>query len=394
MHRHRLPSRNRALAAALGAALPVCLGLSACRRQAAQPDWNSVLKPIQEKYAPDARLSVFHVKVNSGKAGFVAEGEVENAEAKSEVLRRVSEVSNAAVTDRVRVLPDPALGPKDRGPVIVSVGNVRHEPAYASELVTQVLLGSVLRLLEQRGGWYRIQCPDRYIGWIDSDAVVRMDTAAAGEWEDSERLVATAQFDLLRSRPSFSGAVVCDVVAGDLLRLVAERGAWYEAALPDGRSGFIVRSGAERYGLWRASRRFTPENIEATARSFMGVPYLWGGTSAKGFDCSGFVKTVFLLNGVQLLRDADQQAGLGAEVDPGADVGGLHRGDLLFFGRKAAVGKPERIVHVAIYLADRQFIHCSGRVRVSSLDPASPDYDEWHAKQFVRARRFAFPSGR
>jgi cell wall-associated NlpC family hydrolase len=180
---------------------------------------------------------------------------------------------------------------------------------------------------------------------------------------------------------------VSDLSLGDILRRKSIRGAWLEAALPDGRAGFVEREAVEPYQAWQSSRRATPETIETAARMFVGVPYLWGGTSARGFDCSGFVKTVFMLNGLALLRDAGQQARAGRDVDPGQNFANLRRGDLLFFGRRETAEKPERIWHVAIYLRDRNFIHCSGRVRISSLDPASPQYDEGHASNFVRARR-------
>ncbi len=113
--------------------------------------------------------------------------------------------------------------------------------------------------------------------------------------------------------------------------------------------------------------------------------------AAKGIDCSGFVKTVPTLNGMPLDRDADRQAQQGEDVLAEAAFQNLRCGDLLFFGEKAVVDKPERIVHVGIYLKDRKFIHCSGRARVSSLDPAAAEYDERHAKGFVRARRFVAP---
>ncbi len=367
------------------------IALGACSRKTAPEEWNSILKPIQEKFAPDTRLAVFQLKVNAERSAVTVEGVVESAVAKAEVLRRIAEASRSPVTDRIRVLPDPALSPNDRGIVTVSVGNVRRRPEHASELVTQVLLGEVVRLLEKEGDWYHVQCPDRYLGWIDGDALVAADARATDEWESSDRLIVTRQFDLLRSNPDTAAALVCDLVAGDILRLVAARGPWFEAALADGRHGFVEGRATTRYETWRVSRKLNPENIETAARSFMGVPYLWGGTSAKGFDCSGFVKTVFALNGTRIERDADQQARGGEEIDPGANFENLRRGDLLFFGRKATADKRERIVHVAIYLADRNFIHCSGRVRISSLDPASPDYDEGHSKRFLHARRFVKP---
>ncbi len=383
---YRLLCRDRALAVLMAAAL-LSVAFNACGRKGAPENWDAILKPIQEKYAPDIRLSVFTIKMRTEESRLTAEGTVESPSAKDEILRRAAEVSRLPVTDKIRVLPDPALAPNDRGIVIVSVGNVRRGPGHPEELVTQVLLGDTLRLLENKGGWYHVRCPDGYLGWIDGDAILRLDSAEVDRWIAARRLIVTSHYDLLRSGPAASAAAVCDLVAGDILRLVAERGAWLETALPDGRTGFVERAAVTRYEVWQGSRKLTAETIEATARSFMGVPYLWGGTSPKGFDCSGFVKTVFALNGRLLERDADQQARQGTEVDAGIGFGSLCRGDLLFFGRKATAEKPERIVHVGIYLADRQFIHCSGRVRVSSLDPNSPDYDEWHVKRFLHARR-------
>jgi gamma-D-glutamyl-L-lysine dipeptidyl-peptidase len=104
-------------------------------------------------------------------------------------------------------------------------------------------------------------------------------------------------------------------------------------------------------------------------------------------DCSGFVKTVYRLNGIELNRDASQQAQMGTEVNVGATFENSRTGDLLFFGQKGTGDRPERVTHVGLYLGDRMFIHSSGRVRVSSFDPASPQFEESLLKRFVRSRR-------
>jgi cell wall-associated NlpC family hydrolase len=95
---------------------------------------------------------------------------------------------------------------------------------------------------------------------------------------------------------------------------------------------------------------------------------LWGGTSGKGVDCSGFVKLVFYARGIILARDASQQARYGEAVDF-TNRNNLQPGDLLFFGRTA-----QRITHVGIYLGNGDFIHSSGRVHISSIDPSDPKY--------------------
>lgn len=373
------------------AALLSLIILAGCSHKEAGRDWQGIVRPVAARFAPDMRLTVFRLAVHADGDRIIASGEVESSAAKTELLKLLRETAAGPVTDEVRVLPDPALGSRNFGVVNVSVGNVRREPGHPAELVTQVLLGETVELLKKDGGWYFIHCPDRYLGWIDEEAVLTVDASGVKDWNSADLYRVVCQYGLLRSGPKADAAPVCDITAGDLLRRAGERGNWLEASLPDGRRGFVESSAVMNNQRWLESRKLTPGNIEAAARSFMGVPYLWGGTSAKGFDCSGFVKTIFSLNGTSLNRDADQQAQQGEGVPAGTAFQNLRRGDLLFFGEKATVDKSERIVHVGIYLDDRKFIHCSGRVRVSSLDPAAPDYDEWHARGFVRARRFVAP---
>ncbi len=198
----------------------------------------------------------------------------------------------------------------------------------------------------------------------------------------------TSLFAFVRERPTPEGAPVCDLVVGDVLSTTGRSAGWMAVQLPDGRKGFVADADATDYQSWKASRRMTPEAIEQTARRFMGVPYLWGGTSAKGFDCSGYLKTVFRLNGLELQRDTDQQANEGVAVPMDNDFAEVRKGDVLFFGPRAGV---TRITHTAIYLGGKLVIHCSGMVKVNSLDPSSPLYSENLLKRLVKVRRYAAP---
>jgi cell wall-associated NlpC family hydrolase len=150
--------------------------------------------------------------------------------------------------------------------------------------------------------------------------------------------------------------------------------------LPDNRDGWIARGDTvDENGIIHL-RGGTPQQILKTALSFTGFPYLWGGTTPKGFDCSGFVQTVFRLNGHCLPRDAYQQFTSGTEVTLRSDA---KPADLLFFRARGA----ERITHVAIHLGKDQFIHCSGHVRTSSLDRSAENYDASLEAQFVGTKR-------
>ena len=118
----------------------------------------------------------------------------------------------------------------------------------------------------------------------------------------------------------------------------------------------------------------------------MGIPYLWGGTSSKAVDCSGLVKTVFLLNGIILERDASQQYRHGEKIEPDGTFSNIQPGDLFFFGRK----EPLRITHVGMSIGMDMVIHSSvsnGRVYINSMDPNRPGFSKILHDSFVGIRR-------
>jgi cell wall-associated NlpC family hydrolase len=129
------------------------------------------------------------------------------------------------------------------------------------------------------------------------------------------------------------------------------------------------------------------DHIIRTSMQMLGRPYLWGGTSGKAMDCSGFTKTVFYLNGLELPRDASQQVRVGLDVESDQSLKNLKRGDFLFFGSPSTPDKKERITHVAIYMGDGKIIHASDRVQIESLRPEDPDFAPERLSTLVRARR-------
>jgi gamma-D-glutamyl-L-lysine dipeptidyl-peptidase len=292
------------------------------------------------------------------------------------------------IVDSITVVPTKEIGELSWGIVTVSVANMRTEPRESAEMGSQALMGSVVRVWRKKGIWFYIQTTaDKYLGWADDDQIYHCTKADADAWIAAEKVFVTVPFDFVKETATGSGPSVCDVVAGSVLKKLGTEGEWTRVGLADGRTGYIRSSSIVDQKQWGTSIVPTAEKLETTAKQFLGIPYLWGGTSAKAMDCSGFTRTVYLLNGVMLHRDANQQADDGVQIDPGTNWSNLRKGDLLFFGHKASPDRPERISHVAMYLQDRLFIHSSGKIRISSLDPQSPLYDEYHVKNFVRARR-------
>lgn len=345
------------------------------------------LDPVREKYAPDKRVAVFTVTAERSGGAVVARGEVDNPDAKAEAIEALRTASGDDVLDSIMVLPDPALGENIHGIITVSVGNIRSKPGHPQELATQVLMGMVVRILKEQRGWCYVQSHDRYLGWIEEGSMVVTDEEGRDAWISAQKVIATGYFGIVREEPNARSLPVTDLVPGVLMKRRGSRGSWLEVELPNGRQGYVERSLVEDYATWKRTRALTPDNVEQAAKLFVGVPYLWGGTSTKGFDCSGYTKTVFRLNGLELNRDANQQALMGEEVRVGDDFEGLKKGDLLFFGRKGSDERPERIWHVGIYLGGKEFIHCAGKVRINSFDASAPHYDEERLNTFVRARR-------
>jgi cell wall-associated NlpC family hydrolase len=348
-----------------------------------------ILARVKSQFAPDARIAVFDVKAEVKDNSVELVGDVEQPAAKEALLKAFSDAGVTNVVDRIAVLPDPAMAAKPLGIVTVSVAVMKTRPSHASELGNQLIMGMVVKLLKYEGGWYFVQSlDDRYLGWMEPSHLALMTKDQADAAARAPRVIVTSLSASVREQAGADGAAVSDLVVGDVLDATSRSGGWVAVQLPDGRKGFVADADATDYQAWKASRRISPEAIERTARRFMGVPYLWGGTSAKGFDCSGYLKTVFRLNGLELQRDTDQQATEGVAVPTDNDLAEVRKGDVLFFGPRAGV---TRITHTGIYLGGKLFIHCAGMVKLNSLDPASPIYSENLLKRLVKVRRFATP---
>jgi len=355
---------------------------------AAVPGAQEALAPVKARFAPDKRLAVFDLAVERTGAGITLKGDVENAEARDAAVKALEGAGLGPVTTAVAVLPDPSLGARRSGIVRVSVANVRGRAAHAAEMVTQTIMGWPARVLKQQAGWYYVHTePDGYLGWIEELQLAIVDDVALAAWNTGARVIVTAPITFVMDQPRAGAVPVTDVVAGAILRTIGRESDWTAVALADGRQGFVLSTQVEDFNTWKQGRRPTPDNIERTAQVFMGVPYLWGGTSSKGLDCSGYAKTVFRLNGIELPRDTDQQAAQGAAVSVDDGMTQVRKGDLLFFGTAATAERPERVSHVGIYVGNGEFLHASGLVRRNSLLPASPVYSESLRARLLRVRR-------
>lgn len=341
---------------------------------------------LKHKFAPDKRVALFDVDYSFSGKRVMLRGVTTSAEAKAALLNGLTQ-KGYNVMDCLQILPDEEdLGGKTYGIINVSVSNLRVDPDFSSEMMTQGLMGMPVRLL-QRDGWYRIQTPDNYIAWIHRVGVHPVTREELAAWNNAEKIVVTSHYGFVYSQPDRDSQTVSDVVAGNRLRWDGTKGAFYKVTYPDGREGYISKSISMPEKKWRAALKQDAAAIIRTAHTLMGVPYLWAGTSSKGVDCSGFMRTILFMHDIIIPRDASQQAYVGEHIDIAPDFSNLQPGDLIFFGRKATPERKERVVHVGMYIGGKRFIHSQGDVHVSSFDPADELFDEYNLGRLLFAAR-------
>ncbi len=329
---------------------------------------NDLVAHLKDSIAPDGRTAVWDVKVAQQGNQVSLSGTV-TTQAQADAIVTVLKRNNYnVIKNSISVLEKSQPAGKQWGLVCVSVASLRTQGKHSAEMATQLVMGSPVRVLEKSGDWLRVQGPDDYISYIPDSSVKLMGEDQLNQWKKARRFIVTVYDTRLVETPG-SDDTVSDLVLGDLIEGVSEHGEWVRLTTPDGRKGLVEKSCVEEFSAW-AQQKFDVAKIEKTARRMMGSGYLWGGTSTKVTDCSGLTKVSYFSNAIILQRDASQQTLTGLKIDTSKGWSQLKAGDLLFFGN----AKTGRVTHVGLYLRDGNFIHCSGRVKINSLDPNNATY--------------------
>ena len=369
--------------------LPLLFFLFACSEAVDPERLEQVNREIQEEFAPDRRVAVYDLNLHAMRDKIVIEGETDRERALETLIDKLKQF-DLDVVNKAVLLPDSSIGDHPYAVVNNSVANIRSEARHSAELATQAILGTGLKVLKIKGDFFLVQTPDNYIAWVDHGGVTLMTEDEYAAWNQVPKVIYLKTFGKVYLEENDELAIQGDLVLGSTLQLVGEVSAYYRVRYPDGRTGLIPREEAQAYDKWLSELTPTPESLELYSRSLLGAPYLWGGTSTKGMDCSGFTKTVFLMNGFVIPRDASQQIHAGREADPDLDYKDLKKGDLMFFGKKATDSTRQRVTHVGIWLGNGkgEFIHSSGRVRLSSVDPGSELFDAFNTNRYLGSRRY------
>ncbi len=351
-----------------------------------------LIDSIASQTINDGRVEIFTVKASYSGTGILLKGKTTHHEA-ADKLDTHLKMQNIEFTDSIIRLPDASLSGKTWGLVKLSVANIRSTPAHAAEMATQALMGTPVRVLQEENGWLLVQTPDNYISWTPKAGIVALTQQGLAKWNGMPRLIFLADCGQVVGSPDPNGEQVSDIVMGAIVTSdssLKPAGSYIPVILPDGRRGFVLKNACMEFTKW--AQEVTPDAaaLVKSGFSFLGRPYLWGGTSSKGFDCSGFTKTVYMTGGMVLSRDASQQVFQGYEVPAKGNWRALEPGDLLFFGRTATPELSERATHVGMYIGESEFIHCNGTtgmVSVNSLDSTRTAYLPYFTTNFLHARR-------
>ncbi|WP_298761190.1 C40 family peptidase [uncultured Psychroserpens sp.] len=219
----------------------------------------------------------------------------------------------------------------------LSIVPLRIEPSDPSELVSQVLYGEIFKVLEQRKSWSRIRLAyDKYEGWIDNKQYLEIDEDTYKSIKQQDHILST---DLI------------EFIQGKNQQL-------YTISLGSSLNGLDILE--HKFDGNSVSSKQEKSELLKTAFTYLNAPYLWGGKTPFGIDCSGFTQMVYKINGYQLLRDASQQATQGQAL---SFIEESEPGDLAFFDNAEGL-----ITHVGIIMEDNYIIHAHGKVRIDRLD--------------------------
>lgn len=252
--------------------------------------------------------------------------------------------------------------------------NMYSGPSEDTDVVSQAIYGTTLHVLEEKPGWYKVRTPDLYTGWMPAAALLQLKDGDAGYGATGRVVEVSSMFANVYREPNVTRhRPLITVPFETRLEVSGEEGRWLRVRLPDDRMGYVQAGDVTPVG----KRLGIPEMIEV-GRRFLGVPYLWGGTSSFGFDCSGFTQMLLRRRGILMPRDAQEQADW-ARMKPVKEAD-LQPGDLLYFG-----SSDKKITHTGMYIGDGSFINATTNQRpmVQIGNLAEPHW----MKLFVAARR-------
>ena len=244
--------------------------------------------------------------------------------------------------------------------VNTSVANIYESHAFKSQLVTQALLWEKLDVYEKKDDWYKIRQKDGYMGWIHDFYIIDLSVSIYDEpFESAEnwywvkdKFKSLALKDHSNFLISFGSLLPCFEDKGDFVTY-----------FPDKEKITIDRGSLLKY-----NEKYPLKDIIPYVLNLIGIPYLWGGKSSFGFDCSGLIQIIYQMAGYLLPRDCSEQ--VKCDLLTKIDIDNLMIGNLVYFKNNS------NIVHVGMFINKFEYIHSSGCVKINSINSNHVNYDD------------------
>ena len=248
----------------------------------------------------------------------------------------------------------------DQMVISAAVAPVHSGAAFTSEMITQGLMFESVFILGEQDNWLNIKMEDGYEGWIHHFYV------SENQVNSENSIILTDRYTPLRLQRGKDGQIMALLSFGTIVPLIVKTSGYCKIQMINGEEAFIPA----QQGISQQHR----SDIIKLATNLLGVPYLWGGKSSFGYDCSGFVQMVLKTVGISIGRDSRQQAK--DEKLEDISMNNASPGDLVFFSDNDCIN------HVAFIAGESKIIHCSGEVKIESIIQGNPGFNNKLAKQY------------
>lgn len=239
-----------------------------------------------------------------------------------------------------------------------SVAPLYSKPTFKSELISQALIWEQIHILDKKKNWYKIKQWDKYVSWIH-DSYISLENLSDSSFKNYSWFFLNDSIKLKNTLFSF----------GSLVPVVKSKNKkdTFKLLLPNFKTTYVSKN-----FLINPKDYVTDDDLINYALNLKGVPYLWGGKSSFGYDCSGFIQSLLRLKGINLPRDCSEQ--VKSSLIKTKTVERIDKNDLIYFREKS------KSIHVGLFINSNEFIHCSGSVKINSIDKNNKLYSDKLAK--------------